>query len=293
MHALSSNRFSGAGAQLDLMFAGSMFEHSCAPNIFAGNFPGEATQARQTYRCLRQIKEGEALSIDYLLLPEGYYPTCLRAEILGRWGFQCKCPRCTRLPELTRSFICPQCAAPELCPSEPSPDAKLTCLKCGADADAAYAARCFEQEKRLLGEELPAEAPLGDAPEGPIVGDVSDDCIGCFHHVNFAAAWHGMLAGPRAAGDIGMFKSYLMLLIECISRFYGDPEHPQLLDLYHTMATCEQANVERQQHYLMLERAVIMRFWPDKAERQDAEIMRICQGNRNPSMDIPTLDSMD
>lgn len=46
--------------------AGSIFEHSCLPNCFLGP-PSDP----QSYRALRDISEGEPLSIDYLNFPGG------------------------------------------------------------------------------------------------------------------------------------------------------------------------------------------------------------------------------
>merc|ERR1719265_1909484 len=69
MRAISSNRYSGIEGQLDLMFAGSMFEHSCAPNCFAGNWSRTANQPR-LYRALCNIEPGDTLSISYIQLPE-------------------------------------------------------------------------------------------------------------------------------------------------------------------------------------------------------------------------------
>ena len=71
--------------------AGSMFEHASMPNCFL--YSG-------TYRALRAIPEGEALSIDCFHFPSG-----------PREG--------SDLPEVQRSFVCPQCREPELCPVRP------------------------------------------------------------------------------------------------------------------------------------------------------------------------------
>lgn len=89
---LSSNRFGHGGNSMQLMFAGSMFEHSCLPNCFLGTW-ATSDHAPQTYRALRDIEKGEALSIDYLNFPLGYCPVSARAQSFQNWGFTCSCLR--------------------------------------------------------------------------------------------------------------------------------------------------------------------------------------------------------
>lgn len=135
VHILTSNRFGSADAQLDVMFAGSMFEHSCEANCFvAGVWRAPMTDRPREYRALRDIEAGEALSIDYVLVPGTYLGAAGRAELLSGWGFVCSCARCTERPELTRSFLCPSCELPELCPRRPARAGEaqeLCCLACG------------------------------------------------------------------------------------------------------------------------------------------------------------------
>ena len=89
---LSSNRFGHGGSSMQLMFAGSMFEHSCMPNCFLGTW-ASSENSPQTYRALRDIEKGEALSIDYLNFPSGYCPVSVRAQSFQNWGFTCHCSR--------------------------------------------------------------------------------------------------------------------------------------------------------------------------------------------------------
>lgn len=272
MRAISSNRFSGIESHLDLMFAGSMFEHSCVPNCFAGNWRRSAHQPR-LFRALRDIDEGEVLSISYIQLPELYLPTAGRADILAAWGFCCTCPRCTSHPELTRSFVCSSCSAPELCPPRPGPDVKeLSCLKCGEIAEAAYAARCFELEAVL---DRLAEGVEESTPSA--LADGADNVIGCFHHAAFRMSWQTMEEGPSPE-NLFVYACAIEDMIQSITRLNSDPRNPNLLELYHIRAELETGNVESQQHYLELERAVMMYHYPEEAERQDEEIWNLVQG---------------
>lgn len=150
LHVLSSNRFGSAGSQLDVMFAGSMFEHSCDPSCFvAGAWSAIAAEGPREYRALRDIAVGEALSVDYMMLPGSYLGFSGRKETLTGWGFACSCPRCTERPELTRAFVCPACELHELCPTRPVPSGEaveLLCRACGKLAEADYSASCLSAE---------------------------------------------------------------------------------------------------------------------------------------------------
>eukprot|EP00747_Dinoflagellata_sp_TGD_P101745 gnl/TRDRNA2_/TRDRNA2_168444_c4_seq1.p1 gnl/TRDRNA2_/TRDRNA2_168444_c4~~gnl/TRDRNA2_/TRDRNA2_168444_c4_seq1.p1 ORF type:complete len:477 (+),score=89.68 gnl/TRDRNA2_/TRDRNA2_168444_c4_seq1:110-1540(+) len=285
LHALSSNRFATADSRLDVMFAGSMFEHSCSPNCFLGCWQAvdanSSGYSARKYRACRDIAEGEALSIDYLWLPGSYLSAAQRAEALSRWGFSCTCPRCVSLPEVTRAFACPACNAPELCPIRPcrneDEDVELRCLSCGVVAEATYAARCLAREgmvRRRKSSRLPdvAELPVEEAEDGK-------GLLSIFHYASFEAAWEVVLAGPSEGPDeLDMFEAAVEALIDCIARLYDEPRHPQLLDLYHTMAELKQGDHEEQREYLDLEHAVIQHNFPDESERQDAEIMALVTG---------------
>jgi len=90
---------------IHLLFAGSMFEHSCLPNCFLGTWDSDSIDTLQTYRALRDIAEGEALTIDYMGFPQGYCAVSARAQAFQKWGFICSCPRCVELPEVERSYF--------------------------------------------------------------------------------------------------------------------------------------------------------------------------------------------
>merc|ERR1712187_1012635 len=105
----------------------------------------------------------------------------------------------------------------------------------------------------------------------------------CFHHAAFQVAWDQMQTGVEAISareycDLRSIFFAFEELIRCISRLYDDERHPQLLELYHTMAELSQGNVEDQQYYLRLEREVVVRGYPEEAERQDQEIWNLVQG---------------
>jgi len=293
LHAINSNRFSGIECQLDLMFAGSMFEHSCEPNCFAGNWRRHASQPR-LYRALRDIEVGEALSISYMQMPDLYLPFTGRAVILSAWGFRCTCPRCTCQPELTRAFVCPACSAPELCPTLPGPDVReLRCQKCEHNAEAAYVTRCLQVESLL---ERLAEGSEEPAPSNDVDAAGDANLISFYHHAAFRVPWQTMQEGPSVE-NLSQYAGAIEDIIQCISRL-TDAQNPNLLELYHTMATLETGNMESQQHFLELERAVMMHHYPEEVEKQDGEIWSLCQGRgphtRPENMaDTTDLDGMD
>ncbi|CAK0797785.1 unnamed protein product [Prorocentrum cordatum] len=281
VHAISSNRFGGGLNQLDLMFTGSMFEHSCTPNCFVGSWrgAGQGTPAPQvvSFRALRDVAEGEALSIDYVQLPDAYLAAAGRAAVLGPWGFQCTCPRCTDLPELTRAFLCAACGAPELCPVSPRPGAELRCRACGVPAEAAYAARCLAAEARAGGGFAQAEPTAEPEAEPDDRSDVR--LLGRHHHAVFEVVWAHVSLGPVGNPEgTSSYKGALEALIQSVSRLYGDPCHPQLLDLYHAMAELHEGNLEGQRRWLDFERGVIKRCYPEEIEKQDQEILAMVQG---------------
>lgn len=278
LRTLSSNRF-GANCQLDLMFAASMFEHSCMPNVFAGSWHRKVGEQARTYRALRDIEEGEALSIDYLSMPDTYLSVSGRAERLSGWDFVCRCTRCASQPDLTRSFVCPACSAPELCPQPGGPDARFVCLACRKEPEAEYVARCLSREEELRKDEE-AELPL----EG-------DGVLSRFHHLVFELAWMHMDAGPLVMEDgATTFRAAVKVLIGCTSRLYGDPTHPHLIDLYHSMAMLEQRDVQMQLKYLNLERNCLSMCYSVEQDHLDEEIMAMVQGRGGPESMLAGMD---
>jgi hypothetical protein len=267
LRIVSSNRFCGIEGQLDLMFAGSMFEHSCDPNCFAGNWRRTACMSR-LYRASRDIDVGEALSISYIQLPELYLPFAGRSEILAPWGFQCSCPRCASLPELTRAFICPACSSSELCFLHPN-TRELKCRKCEHQADDEYTTRCLKLEAIL--------DRLADGVDEVLPTGCDNNLIGNFHYAAFRVSWQTMLEGPSPE-SLDRYACAIEDIIESISRLCGDPRNPHVLELYHIMAELETGNIENQQHFLDLERATLMYHYPELAEKQDLEIWNLVQG---------------
>ena len=274
LQILSCNRFGHGGQSVQLMFAGSMFEHSCLPNCFLGTACTASPNADgpQTYRALRDIEEGEVLSIDYLNFPLGYCSMTARAEAFQKWGFTCSCPRCVELPEVERSFNCAECGEPDLCPCKPG-SSVLQCLSCKKVADASYAARCLEREAQLQRE--PASPPARK------VGEESDDeNLLCHrHHLVVHALWEDLEAGLPDSKELPAFQQMLEVLIESVSSASRLEEHPALLNLYHLAALSTQDDLETQKHYLQLEHRIMQRFFPEEAQRQDDEIMSLVKCN--------------
>lgn len=286
IHTISSNRFCGLEQQLDLMFAGSMFEHSCVPNCFAGNW-NRSSKMPRLYRASEDIQVGDVLSISYLQMPDSYLPTSGRQALLSAWGFKCTCPRCTSLPELTRAFVCPSCSSSELCPPN-AVSKSLHCHNCGKDADSEYATRCFELEEVL--DKLRA----GEAVSIPN-GGKSNDIIGSFHHASFCESWRIMMEGPSPE-SLDRYSQSTEFLIEALTRLHGARD-PSLLEFYHVMAALTSGNLEDQQHFLDLERECIRTHYPDISERQDQEIWNLVQGKgphtAEPPINHTNLSGMD
>mmetsp|Transcript_78510 Transcript_78510/g.138283 ORF Transcript_78510/g.138283 Transcript_78510/m.138283 type:complete len:505 (+) Transcript_78510:76-1590(+) len=282
LHILSSNRFGNTmAAGMDLMFAGSMFEHSCVPNCFVGSVQPASGHEERSYRALRDVAEGEALSIDYLLLPDSYFPTSERLKTLSGWGFTCTCQRCTTLAEVERSFICPACNEHELCPRGTGPsDQELVCRSCGKHASASYASRCFAREASLLPKTDGDDSTVAEAEEPD---EADSGFLGKYHYLVFQALWAQVAPGvPDEAEDWPDFLQQLEALIAAVVRLYGDERHPLLLDLFHLGALVTQSTtvkgIEAQGSYLQKEHSVLQRCYPEEAARQDEEIMALVQG---------------
>lgn len=68
---------------------GSMFNHSCAPNVHA-TWPSGTSSA--SFRALRDIHLGEELVISYIDTDMSYERR--QASLLLNYGFRCECPKC-------------------------------------------------------------------------------------------------------------------------------------------------------------------------------------------------------
>mmetsp|Transcript_6926 Transcript_6926/g.12290 ORF Transcript_6926/g.12290 Transcript_6926/m.12290 type:complete len:510 (+) Transcript_6926:105-1634(+) len=323
---LLCNRFaSEADAPLDLNFAGSMFEHSCSPNCFVSNRNWQRssfTAEEKCYRTHRSVAKGEALSIDYLMLPDTYLPFKERSELLRQWGFSCSCDRCLQQVDITRAFVCPNCGESELCTlleapqgslateagDGPTTDApqKLQCQSCKTEPSAAYAESCLAAEQALkdiaAGKTAStvegAEETVSKPSEPRLLAGSESDVMGCFHYLAFQAMWRVVVDGPKASGSLESYEEATHGLIQCIERLYDNAAHPQLLDLYHTMAQIYQDDVEEQQHWLGLEHQVLKTNYPEEALRQDDEVMALIQGrgpwNPDPAQFVGSgLETMD
>eukprot|EP00438_Fugacium_kawagutii_P027405 Skav216842 [mRNA] locus=scaffold2788:42395:43798:+ [translate_table: standard] len=227
--------------------------------------------AAPTYRALRDIAEGEVLSIDYLNFPSGYCSAAVRAEAFQKWGFTCSCPRCVELPEVERSFYCAECGEPDLCPVKPGAS-DLQCLSCKKVADASYAARCLEREAQLQRE--PTSPPRKGRGE-----EDEENLLAHRHHLVVHALWEDVEAGLPDSAELPAFQQMLEVLIESISSASRVDEHPALLNLYHLAALSTQDDLEAQKHYLQLEHRIMQRFYPEEAQRQDDEVMSLVKCN--------------
>eukprot|EP00439_Symbiodinium_sp_Y106_P039969 s2028_g4.t2 len=188
---------------------------------------GDGEAGTQTYRALRDIKAGEALSIDYLNFPAGYCPAAARAKALQGWGFSCTCPRCVSLPEVERSFVCPACGEPQLCPSHPS-SSEMGCLSCGKAPEARprmvpffaallacfycnvphadYVARCLDREAKLAQAHSRSPAEDDDSLQAE---DEEESLLGFHHHLVFQALWQEAEQGLPEGEDLPAFQQIL------------------------------------------------------------------------------------
>mmetsp|Transcript_49968 Transcript_49968/g.99219 ORF Transcript_49968/g.99219 Transcript_49968/m.99219 type:complete len:500 (+) Transcript_49968:73-1572(+) len=279
LRIIISNQFAHDNSCVDLMFAGSMFEHSCLPNCFLNTWRCAPGQAR-TYIALQDIAEGEALSIDYLSLEDAYLPTKERASMLEPWGFACSCSRCTSLPEVTRCFLCPACDESELCPPKPaSEEHQLRCLFCGKSPTAEYTTRCFAAEAAISSS---SSVSVDDVESAQLDVEL---CIGSLHHIPFREALWCVAQGPDTTEDLLAYEDYVDCLIQGISRLYKNPRHPHLLQFYHIKAALQHDNLDQQLLFLEHERNVLCCYYPQEAKQLDGEIMQLVQKN-GPAGDV-------
>lgn len=272
LQILGGNRFGQGKRGIHLLFAGSMFEHSCLPNCFLGTWDSDSIDTLQTYRALRDIAEGEALTIDYMGFPQGYCAVSARAQAFQKWGFICSCPRCVELPEVERSFNCMACGAPDLCPRSPG-SVELQCLSCDAVAEASYAARCFRKERELQPE---PGSPASDTFRKMEESEADEEnLLSHRHHLVVQALWEDVEQGLPNSAELPAFLSILEVLVESISKVCRLKEHPALLQLYNMAALSTADDLEAQKHYLQLEHGILRKFYPDEAERQEEEIERL------------------
>jgi len=77
-------------------------EHSCVANA---NFSTSADIL--TLTAIKKIEPGQSITLDYG--ENALFPTEERQlEMRATYGFDCVCPGCTSLPDLTRPFVCPR-----------------------------------------------------------------------------------------------------------------------------------------------------------------------------------------
>lgn len=82
----SHHRSAGGSA---IYHVGSMFNHSCTPNVHACWPTGTSTVS---FRTLRDVQLGEELLISYIDADMSYERR--QASLLFNYGFSCECPKC-------------------------------------------------------------------------------------------------------------------------------------------------------------------------------------------------------
>lgn len=282
LHVLSSNRFGTRVGNLEVMFAGSLFEHSCKPNCFYGTWDTDDTTSwtPRSFRALGEVPEGTPLSIDYLLLPDNYAPTNMRQDELSKWNFVCTCERCCSMPELTRAFVCPACGKGELCPAKPNADDTFVCLSCFKVADAETVSRCLAIEAEFIETRRPP----------PIRGH---EVLSRYHWLSFSGAWRHFM-NPDAWMDVPTKANVLVchLLIDCISRLYGTQKHPCLVEIYNELAKLYGSDdLDNQSYFLAMEHEALEACYPEESCRQDKEALAMCQRQGPPKQIIEEMEA--
>lgn len=268
LNAIIVNRFCSTSG-VDLMFYGSMLEHSCAPNVFCGD--SDSTDTRK-FRALGRINTGERLKIDYLSLPNTYSPTEQRRYMLQSWGFQCSCTRCEDVEDKARVFTCPACGADALFAGT------WRCYGCGTRTDEAFQALCVEAEDAGSVDWRRPVAPLGK-----------------FHHLSFHHAYaQGVeveeenLPADREAFEF-VFSALLWLYTPIEAYIKAHPQArpdfgslpdnclvivPLAVNFAHTLAE-DEVDLEKQLQFLNVERRGMEQFFPEISEKQDEEMWKL------------------
>lgn len=158
----------------------SRINHSCTPNaVLVDSRPTivanpnalrgpEHTPCRKALIALRDIAEGEEITISYISSYDLLEPAALRQKRL--WGFKCICKRCSTEADAEESLRTFCCTAAESCGGRhiASGDCVLTCAGCGATAS--DPARLLREEGEFVDayysvvDEMALGAPL-ETPE--------------------------------------------------------------------------------------------------------------------------------
>jgi len=166
----------------------------------------------------------------------------------------------------------------------------MRCNACGQSPSPEYIAELVAHEADLRKRRGDGSPWFGgpsqlDAESGqrlPAVLFDGDGKLGNCHYAVFGYAWGCMRMGPEEIEDLQAYTAAIETLLRCLSRFYGTDCHPQLLSLCHTMSALTANSVDAQKKWLSLERAIVARFYPEECEKQDDEILRMCQGRGGP-----------
>jgi len=114
LRILDSNSMAAGEQQEYLVLPSTLsrLSHSCCPNSARSGHPTPESMT-QCLRAIRDIGEGEEITISYLSDTELMECTYLRRDFLRRTKFfTCLCERCERKPDIARAFNCPYCACP-------------------------------------------------------------------------------------------------------------------------------------------------------------------------------------
>jgi len=273
VNAIIINRFSSSSG-LDLMFYGSMLEHSCAPNIFCGDY--DACQTTRKFRALGRINAGERLKIDYLSLPNTYLPTEQRRFLLQSWGFHCGCSRCEDPEEKVRVFTCPACGADAIFAIT------WRCYGCGKATDQEFGDLCLKAE-----EEAEKKEDCWRTRVGP---------LGKFHYRFFQSAYSQVISAEEE--ELPVDRDAFDFVFNAILWIYTPIEvyleaHPQgrpddfnavpidrlvikpfAVNFAHTLAENE-VDLDKQRQFLTVERIGMDQYFPDILRKQDEEMWKL------------------
>ena len=100
------NAFRYHGVNMGLFLAGSLFNHSCAPNALYQTISSAcAAKPEAIFRAVRDITAGEEVTIDYTFVKNPSIDS-RQHQLKEEKLFQCDCPRCSG-PDFCRSMRCP------------------------------------------------------------------------------------------------------------------------------------------------------------------------------------------
>ncbi|CAM9348795.1 unnamed protein product [Ectocarpus sp. 8 AP-2014] len=178
-----------------LFLMACIMEHDCTPNCSFTTFGDKLWVT-----AIRQVGEGERLSIDYG--NNFYLPTAERkAELEDIYGFVCTCRACTVLPDRCRAFRCPSkdCRTGKVCPhgdgGDDSAERSWGCLACGHQCDPEEIEVLLEAEESLS-EALEMADELGVEQIDSLVQDAR-----VVHPTHYVVFWSLEATAKRLSGE--------------------------------------------------------------------------------------------